>query len=92
MYYTFLNMHFMSYFYFQIVTNLKNTLSDFKRFIGRKFDDPVVQAELKRHPFKAIKQSNGGIGFEVSLSSHSSDVRDIHSKPSNNPMEELDLR
>jgi len=32
-------------------TNVKNTVFDAKRIIGRQFDDPAVQKELKHYPF-----------------------------------------
>lgn len=42
----------------QCITNLKNTVSTFKRFIGRKFSDPFVQNELKNFP-KPFKVEGG---------------------------------
>ena len=34
--------------------NWENTIFDAKRMIGRNFDDPVVQEDMKRYPFKLI--------------------------------------
>ena len=36
----------------QSVTNPHNTLYAVKRLIGRKFNDPVIQADIKHWPFK----------------------------------------
>nr|DAC74176.1 TPA_exp: heat shock protein A4 [Apostichopus japonicus] len=49
----------------QMVTNPKNTVSQFKRFIGRKYKDPAVQEELKRTPYNVVETENGGIGMQV---------------------------
>jgi len=35
--------------------NFKNTVFDAKRFIGRKFDDPVVQKDLAHYPFDVLE-------------------------------------
>jgi molecular chaperone DnaK len=45
----------------QAVTNPENTVFSIKRFIGRKFDDPVVQEAIKRVPYKVTRASNGDV-------------------------------
>ncbi|KAK7854211.1 heat shock 70 kda protein [Quercus suber] len=43
----------------QAVTNPTNTLFGTKRLIGRRFDDPQTQKEMKMVPFKIVKATNG---------------------------------
>src|SRR5690348_2499276 len=50
----------------QAVTNPQNTLFAVKRLIGRKFDDEVVQKDIKMVPYKIIKADNGDAWVEVS--------------------------
>ena len=38
----------------QAITNPENTVFSSKRFMGRKFNDPVTQEESKRVPFKLV--------------------------------------
>ena len=49
----------------QAAANPFNTIFDAKRLIGRKFDDPIVQAEIKTFPFKVKRSSTGNCQIEV---------------------------
>jgi len=49
----------------QAGTNLQNTIFGFKRFLGRRYDDPRVQEDVSRVPFKIVEQGNGGVGIKA---------------------------
>ena len=49
----------------QAITNPENTVFSSKRFMGRKFTDPVTQEEVKRVPFKMAAAGNGDAAFEI---------------------------
>ncbi|MBF0126818.1 MAG: molecular chaperone DnaK, partial [Magnetococcales bacterium] len=43
----------------QAVTNPKNTLFAIKRLIGRRYDDPLTQRDIKQVSYEIIKADNG---------------------------------
>ena len=49
----------------QSVTNPQNTLFAVKRLIGRRFDDKVVQKDIKMVPYGIVKAENGDAWVEV---------------------------
>ena len=48
------------------VSNVKNTLSGWKKFIGRKFKDPQVEREKQFVPYDVVEGPDGIAAFRVS--------------------------
>lgn len=49
----------------QAVTNPANTLFAVKRLIGRRFEEPEVQKDIKMVPYKIVKADNGDAWVEA---------------------------
>ncbi len=49
----------------QAVTNPQNTLFAVKRLIGRRFEEDVVQRDVKEMPYSIVKADNGDAWVEV---------------------------
>jgi len=49
----------------QAITNPANTLTNIKRFVGRKFDDAEIQKERENVTFKVVKAKNGDAWVET---------------------------
>ena len=52
----------------QAVTNPENTVFSAKRFIGHKYEE--VASEIKRLPYKVVKDSKGGVAIHVNNKDH----------------------
>lgn len=49
----------------QAITNAHNTIFAAKRLIGRRYDEDVVQRDIKLMPYKIVKAKNGDAWVEI---------------------------
>src|SRR3974390_2519154 len=49
----------------QAITNPLNTIFSVKRLIGRKFEAPEVQRDVKIMPYKIVRADNGDAAIEI---------------------------
>ncbi|XP_047723570.1 heat shock protein 105 kDa isoform X2 [Prionailurus viverrinus] len=49
----------------QQITHANNTVSNFKRFHGRAFNDPFIQKEKGNLSYDLVPMKNGGVGIKV---------------------------
>lgn len=49
----------------QAITNPENTVFAVKRLIGRKYDSPIIQNDIKVLPYKIQKASNGDVRIKL---------------------------
>uniref|UniRef100_A0A2K6C0C4 Heat shock protein 105 kDa n=1 Tax=Macaca nemestrina TaxID=9545 RepID=A0A2K6C0C4_MACNE len=47
------------------ITHANNTVSNFKRFHGRAFNDPFIQKEKENLSYDLVPLKNGGVGIKV---------------------------
>lgn len=48
-----------------MVTNMKCTVSNFKRFLGKKFTDAKIENDIRNSPYRIEERPDGGIGVRV---------------------------
>jgi len=49
----------------QLVSNIKNTIWGWKKLIGRRFSERVVQNEIPHFTYEVVESKDGGIGIQV---------------------------
>lgn len=59
---------FDSHSFSQIISNAKNTVQGFKRFHGRAFSDPFVEAEKSNLAYDIVQLPTGLTGIKVRFS------------------------
>jgi len=49
----------------QLISNIKNTIWGWKKLIGRKFTEYVVQKEIPHLTYEVVETKDGAIGIQV---------------------------
>lgn len=49
----------------QMVSNFKSTVTQIKRLVGRKYDEPSMASEFAQLPYTCVRMDNGDIGIKV---------------------------
>ncbi len=47
------------------ITNAKNTICNFKRLLGRRYQDTYVQQEKELNAYSIVEGKNGSVNIEV---------------------------
>jgi len=50
------------------VTNAKNTINNFKRLLGRRYQDSYVQQEKEFNAYSIVEGNSGSVNIEVYIS------------------------
>jgi molecular chaperone DnaK (HSP70) len=50
------------------VTNAKNTINNFKRLLGRRYQDSYVQQEKEFNAYSIVEGNGGSVNIEVYIS------------------------
>jgi len=49
----------------QLITNVKNTIWGWKKLIGHRFSEHVIQSEIPHLTYEVIESKDGHIGIQV---------------------------
>ncbi|EDR22741.1 heat shock protein 70kD, putative [Entamoeba dispar SAW760] len=61
---------------------------EFKRFIGKSFDDKIIENDIKRAPYKSVKMGDSSVGIEIDKGKIMSPI-EIYSKLLNAAIDDL---
>jgi len=53
--------------------NARNTITDFKMLLGKKFEDPEVQETMQYAPYQLIEMAGGDVGVRVMFKDQETD-------------------
>lgn len=61
----------------QAASNPTRTIFEVKRLMGRRFDDPIVQNDLKKWPYKVVQTETGNAGIVIPFTQNGQTVNRI---------------